>query len=60
MADPAADAYAAGQYGLVRWQGPDPLVLLYAAAGIAAALLFSAAALPLLGAATRHDAVRYE
>lgn len=42
------------------WSWPAIEVFGYAGAGVLAALIFSTFALPLLGAMTRHDAIRYE
>ena len=53
-------AYAAGRHDLVRWQWPEPIALAYVAGGVLAALLLTAGSLPLLGAVTRHEGVRYE
>ena len=42
------------------WTWPGLIVYAYVGSGILAVLLFSALALPLLGATTRHESVRYE
>jgi len=53
-------AYLAARQGSVAWRWPEPQVYAFVAAGVATAMLLSTFALPLLNAATRHDAVRYE
>jgi hypothetical protein len=42
------------------WQWPGPAILLVVGVGLLVAVLFAALALPLVGPATRHDAVRFE
>jgi hypothetical protein len=44
----------------VDWQWPGLDTYGSVIGGVAAALLFSTLALPLLSLATRHDAIRYE
>ena len=44
----------------MAWAWPGLDIYAYVGGGVLAALLFSTLALPLLNAATRHDAVRYE
>jgi hypothetical protein len=53
-------AYVAASQGEGDWKRPELTVFAFVASGILAALLFSALALPLLGATTRHESVRYE
>jgi ABC-type antimicrobial peptide transport system permease subunit len=53
-------SYAAMSDGPGDWRWPELTVFVYVGSGILAALLFSALALPLLGATTRHESVRYE
>jgi ABC-type antimicrobial peptide transport system permease subunit len=53
-------AYIATSQGEGDWRWPELAVFVYVGSGILAALLFSALALPLLGATTRHECVRYE
>jgi len=53
-------AYAQSRRDGAPWAWPDAEIFGYAGAGVLAALIFSTFALPLLGAMTRHDAVRYE
>jgi ABC-type antimicrobial peptide transport system permease subunit len=53
-------AYAAARQGGVafRWPGLDVFALV--GSGVLATLIFSTFALPLVKAATKHDAIRYE
>ena len=53
-------AYAAVQQAALDWRWPGLDVLYSVAAGVAAALLFSMLALPVLSLSTRHDAIRFE
>jgi FtsX-like permease family len=55
-----ATSYIAARQSAVRWTWPDLDVFGYVGSGVLAAVIFSMLALPLLGAATRYDAVRYE
>jgi hypothetical protein len=55
-----AASYASAQFGDTEWVGPDAGVFALVGIGVLAALILSTLALPLLNAATRHDAVRYE
>jgi hypothetical protein len=53
-------AYLAVRLGSMTWRWPELDTYAYMGAGVLAALAFSMFGLPLLNAATRHDAVRYE
>lgn len=53
-------SYVVASQGEGVWKWPELTVFAYVGSGILAALLFSALALPLLGATTRHESVRYE
>ncbi|WP_127501078.1 FtsX-like permease family protein [Actinoplanes solisilvae] len=53
-------AYAMTRTDPAQWHPPQPTTLALLAAGILAALLLAAAALPLLGPVTRPDSIRYE
>jgi hypothetical protein len=53
-------AFTATRRAGLIWTWPDPTVYAYAGGGVLIAVLLSTLALPLLGAATRHDAIRYE
>jgi hypothetical protein len=55
-----ASSYALAQFGDLAWAWPDRGVFVMVGVGVLAALTLSTLALPLLDAATRHDAVRYE
>jgi hypothetical protein len=55
-----ATSYAVALFGDMVWTWPDAGVFAMVGIGVLAALILSAMALPLLDAATRHDAVRYE
>jgi hypothetical protein len=55
-----ASSYALAQLGDMAWTWPDVGVFAMVGIGVLAALILSTMALPLLDAATRHDAVRYE
>jgi len=55
-----ASSYALALFGEMVWRWPDVGVFAMVGIGVLAALLLSTMALPLLDAATRHDAVRYE
>jgi hypothetical protein len=55
-----ASSYALALFGDMAWTWPDVGVFAMVGIGVLAALLLSTMALPLLDAATRHDAVRYE
>jgi hypothetical protein len=55
-----ATSYAVALVGDMAWRWPDAGVFAMVGTGVLAALLLSTMALPLLDAATRHDAVRYE
>jgi hypothetical protein len=55
-----ASSYALALFGDMVWRWPDVGVFAMVGVGVLAALLLSTMALPLLDAATRHDAVRYE
>jgi ABC-type antimicrobial peptide transport system permease subunit len=55
-----ASSYALALFGDVVWTWPDAGVFAMIGIGVLAALILSTMALPLLDAATRHDAVRYE
>jgi hypothetical protein len=55
-----ASSYALALFGDMAWTWPDAGVFAMVGVGVLAALVLSAIALPLLDAATRHDAVRYE
>jgi predicted lysophospholipase L1 biosynthesis ABC-type transport system permease subunit len=55
-----ASSYALAQFGDLAWAWPDRGVFVMVGVGVLAALILSTLALPLLDAATRHDAVRYE
>jgi hypothetical protein len=53
-------SYALALFGDMAWTWPDVGVFAMVGIGVLAALLLSTMALPLLDAATRLDAVRYE
>jgi hypothetical protein len=55
-----ASSYAFALFGDMAWTWPDAGVFAMVGIGVLAALILSTMALPLLNAATRHDAVRYE
>ena len=55
-----ATSYAFALFSDMAWRWPDAGVFTMVAIGVLAALTLSTLALPLLDAATRHDAVRYE
>ena len=55
-----ATSYAVALFGDMVWTWPDVGVFAMVGIGVLAALILSAMALPLLDAATRYDAVRYE
>ena len=55
-----ASSYAVALFGDMVWTWPDAGVFAIVGVGVLAALILSAMALPLLDAATRYDAVRYE
>jgi hypothetical protein len=55
-----ASSYALALFGDMVWTWPDAGVFVMVGIGVLAALILSTIALPLLDAATRHDAVRYE
>jgi predicted lysophospholipase L1 biosynthesis ABC-type transport system permease subunit len=55
-----ASSYALALFGDMIWTWPDAGVFVMVGIGVPAALILSTIALPLLDAATRHDAVRYE
>jgi hypothetical protein len=55
-----ASSYASALFGDRAWAGPDVGVFATVGIGVLSALVLSTMALPLLDAATRHDAVRYE
>ena len=55
-----ASSYALALFGDMAWAWPDVGVFAMVGVGVLAALILSTMALPLLDAATRHDAVRYE
>jgi predicted lysophospholipase L1 biosynthesis ABC-type transport system permease subunit len=55
-----ASSYALALFGDMAWTWPDVGVFAMVGIGVLAALILSTMALPLLDAATRHDAVRYE
>jgi hypothetical protein len=55
-----ASSYAVALFGDMVWTWPDAGVFAMVGVGVLAALILSAMALPLLDAATRYDAVRYE
>ena len=55
-----ATSYALALFGDMAWTWPDGGVFAMVGIGVLAALILSTMALPLLDAATRHDAVRYE
>jgi hypothetical protein len=55
-----ASSYALALFGDMAWTWPDVGVFVMVGIGVLAALILSTLALPLLDAATRHDAVRYE
>jgi hypothetical protein len=55
-----ATSYAFALFGDLVWTWPDVGVFVMVGIGVLAALILSAMALPLLDAATRYDAVRYE
>jgi hypothetical protein len=53
-------AFTATRQAGLTWTWPDPEVYAYAGGGVLVALILSALVLPLVGAATRYDAIRYE
>jgi ABC-type antimicrobial peptide transport system permease subunit len=55
-----ASSYAFALFGDMTWTWPDVGVFAMVGIGVLAALLLSTMALPLLDAATRYEAVRYE
>jgi hypothetical protein len=55
-----ASSYAFALFNDMAWTWPDLGVFAMVGMGVLAALILSTMALPLLDAATRHDAVRYE
>src|SRR6266511_1406287 len=55
-----ASSYALALFSDMTWTWPDVGVFAMVGVGVLAALILSTIALPLLDAATRHDAVRYE
>ena len=55
-----ATSYAVALFGDMVWTWPDAGVFAMVGVGVLAALILSTMALPLLDAATRYDAVRYE
>ena len=55
-----ATSYAVALFGDLVWRWPDVGVFAMVGVGVLAALILSTMALPLLNAATRYDAVRYE
>jgi ABC-type antimicrobial peptide transport system permease subunit len=55
-----ATSYAFALFGDMTWTWPDAGVFTMVGIGVFAALILSTIALPLLDAATRPDAVRYE
>ena len=55
-----ATSYAVALFGDMVWTWPDVGVFAMVGIGVLAALILSTMALPLLDAATRYDAVRYE
>ena len=55
-----ATSYAVALFGDMVWTWPDAGVFAMVGIGVLAALILSTMALPLLDAATRYDAVRYE
>jgi hypothetical protein len=55
-----ASSWALALFGDMAWTWPDVGVFAMVGIGVLAALILSTMALPLLDAATRHDAVRYE
>jgi hypothetical protein len=55
-----ATSYALTLFGDMVWTWPDGGVFAMVGIGVLAALILSAIALPLLDAATRYDAVRFE
>jgi hypothetical protein len=55
-----ASSYALALFGDMAWTWPDVGVFAMVGIGVLAALLLSTMALPLLDAATRYDAVRFE
>jgi hypothetical protein len=55
-----ATSYAVALFGEMVWTWPDVGVFTMVGIGVLAALILSTMALPLLDAATRHDAIRYE
>jgi len=55
-----ASSYALALFSDMAWTWPDVGVFAMVGVGVLAALIVSTMALPLLDAATRHDAVRYE
>jgi hypothetical protein len=55
-----ASSYALALFSDMAWTWPDAGVFAIIGTGVLTALLLTTLALPLLDAATRHDAVRYE
>jgi ABC-type antimicrobial peptide transport system permease subunit len=55
-----ASSYALTVFSDMTWTWPDAGVFAMVGIGVLAATLLSTLALPLLDAATRYDAVRYE
>jgi predicted lysophospholipase L1 biosynthesis ABC-type transport system permease subunit len=55
-----AASYAFALFNDMAWRWPDAGVFAMVGIGVLAALILSTMALPLLDAATRHDAVRFE
>ena len=55
-----ASSYAFALVGDMAWAWPDAGVFAMLGIGVLTALILSLLALPLLDAAPRHDAVRYE
>jgi hypothetical protein len=53
-------SYSLARFGDLDWAWPDAGVFTMVGMGVLAALVLSMMTLPLLDAATRHDAVRYE
>jgi hypothetical protein len=55
-----ASSYALALFSDMAWTWPDAGVFAIIGTGVLTALLLTTLALPLLDAATRHDAIRYE
>ena len=55
-----ASSYAFALFSDMAWTWPDVGVFAMVGTGVLAALILSTMAIPLLDAATRHDAVRHE